>query len=177
MATVMTVVTCCWGAAAIYHTGRWVGWIFRNRRAGELLLDASRNLPYGKIIYWLVLLGLSLSAFIYLQPHRLDYGITQAIILNFYLLTNRLTEGKLELRERGLVHAGTLIPWDQIRSWAWDTRLGGMVVLNINRRRRELVPLWLPVRLHVDVSQEDAIERVMNEHVSERNSDRTLMND
>lgn len=41
-------------------------------------------------------------------------------LLGIISLSQWFTSGLMEVRTRGIFHAGYLIPWDQIKSWYWE---------------------------------------------------------
>jgi hypothetical protein len=87
-----------------------------------------------------------------------------------------LLDRKLELRERGIVHMGSMVPWEEIESWSWDvpestpmslfgTRGAEEMLLKIQRRRA--IQFLPPVVLRVAPRMEDDITRVMNKYLSD----------
>jgi non-specific serine/threonine protein kinase/serine/threonine-protein kinase len=161
--TVASALSGCLAVLVAYYLGRWFGWRFRYRRAGELVLDASRILPFRKSLYifGVLLVCLILAALICSIAFGWSSSLWFQVAFLAYLTTRQLTDGKVEFRQRGIVHAGWLVPWDHIESWGWGTRSEDLVVLRIKRR----LPFLPPARLHVPASKEVAIERVMQQHL------------
>ncbi len=169
MSRFLTVFSCCIALDLIYRLSLWLSWSSRRFRAGGLVLDASRNQGLRKILsYSGLAVVLATAAFgTYLagvhfswpnSPYEQSHFAYQFVFLAWMLVTGML-RGKLELCEGGIMNAGSLIPWQEIRGWSWGTRLGGTSVLTISRTKALLKRSEL--HLHVPADKEEAVERIM----------------
>lgn len=99
-----------------------VNWLRRERRAGALLLALPQPLRLGGIVVGVLLLVASTYAFSTLASHvrgtpRQMLSYLSQLLLSVWLM---LVAGRAELRERGLVHMGSLVLWQNVASWSWN---------------------------------------------------------
>ncbi len=151
-----------WGGGAIYGIGRYLSWEFRGRWAGELLMDASRTNKIAVVFCWALTLA-NVLFFFAGGPGR-DYLWT--LLWAIALASESLTASKLEFRGRGIVQAGRLIPWDEIRSYRWEGREGEQETLVLKIERHRLLPFLPVTRIKVDSSFHE-ITKIMNRYLSE----------
>ena len=125
-----------YGLCAIMVCPQAIGWLTRERRAGRLLLDLNR--PRKKFLY---LWALPMIGFLCIACFaRTANSILKALTVVGYCGGYLIIDGRLEIREKGIVSRGRLLRWGNIESYEWISEVVGWgkpspVVLKVHVRR------------------------------------------
>jgi hypothetical protein len=145
------------GAAMLGMIARWRS---RDRWAGPLMLDISRPREN-----WMLLLSVCAAAILILslfeKPiHPLFLvGSASSCLLVFWSFISR---GTAEIRQRGFLIEGDLLPWSQIESYAWEENIGNLVVLKLRARRSPSERA-----INVSVKHKATTETILHQHLAE----------
>jgi serine/threonine protein kinase len=134
-------------ALAIYASAKVAAWGFRDRWAGKLYLRTRAD--HRQIwIFGLGLLstGMGLGNAIAFPETRIPYMLLVQIgltIVFLLLFARQLFMNHLEIRERGILYRGGLIPWVKIESYEWEptTYKSSPVPLYLGRQPKERLRL------------------------------------
>jgi hypothetical protein len=159
---------------AIYSAVPLTTWSSRARWAGRLVFDAS-GVPSRTFVGLLAPVWIGPQLIETLKQPRLE-AILQLASLSLVIAAIWVFDDKLEFRDRGIVHVGRLIPWDEIESWSWESDTRSLqflfrgsgaeaVVLKIDRRRA--LYFLPPYQIRVSPVQVDNVQRVMEQYLSE----------
>jgi hypothetical protein len=154
--------------AAIFIPFTWasaLGWLWRRRQAGPLLLALRALLPLA------IPLGLLLGMAAVIDTARLIEGDTPSsdrlvnvcfLIKNvsLYLFLFLWTVAGVELRERGCVTFTRFVPWDQIEAQEWKPTNRSYVLLQLKLRNKAF-PLIKSVR----AGQRERAEQILKERL------------
>jgi hypothetical protein len=130
----LDVITTINLAVTAVFTGLLVRWGLRERWAGRLLLDLRRPRPvwtYGLLLLMIMSL---IAGVLDPGPHgvlRNLAGGTQVVALGVAMF---VFYHRPEVRERGIVAMGQLLPWSRIESHWWDDARGKVLILRLQAR-------------------------------------------
>jgi serine/threonine protein kinase len=149
-------------AFVLYHLVRWP---FRERWAGRLLVDLRRPRAiwmYGMLAFLLISIGN--AAFAGWGRLRWSYfaGAPQVIAMCVWV---SVLQPRLEIRERGIVAMGKLIPWRRIDGRKWDDAKEQTVVLRLICNGFLSVYPYVP--LVVPANAKDAAEAALQRYLGE----------
>jgi hypothetical protein len=139
-------------------------WLFRDRWAGRLLVNASRPTPRWIYALW-ILFPLGIGArLLRSAPMSWDavagFGMGAAIALWLSIVY-----GRLELRERGVLCNGQRLPWNRIETHSWEDTAGAHHLLHLQlggwRRHFPFSALLVPAHLKPEV--EAVLDRYLRE--------------
>ncbi|MGA2740260.1 MAG: serine/threonine-protein kinase, partial [Bryobacteraceae bacterium] len=131
---VLYVPTCC---------AQTAGWLARQRWAGRLLLDFSRPRTLIHLAGPACMVVLCIA--FWREPSASSAPL---LLLPVAGLGLWLVDGRLEIREQGIVNSGRLLRWGNIESYEWDfAGRSRFIFLEIHLRRllKALPPVRLPV--------------------------------
>jgi hypothetical protein len=155
-------------------------WFFGRRRAGDLLLEVKVHIPYGR---WLLVCGAVNSVLSAVQlsvhlwegraadPYEVLYFTGCVTPTLFWIVALR----PLEIRERGLIIGGQLIPWVNVRGYSWEPYSDpwGLTQLRINPERevmkldiRRVFDFLPPIGIQIARDHRPAVEAIMSRHLS-----------
>ncbi|MBI4911035.1 MAG: serine/threonine protein kinase [Acidobacteria bacterium] len=142
-------------------------WTMRTRWAGELL-EAFPARRKSKLITTLLILDTYDLIYVYRRGEPLElHAAYFFVLLALCLLYARWIQPRLEVRGRGILFRGSLIPWLRMVNYQWieddtdDTR-----VLRLNVRR--LLPFLVPYyQIQVPSLQVDTIERWLQRNIAQ----------
>ncbi|HEY6340677.1 MAG TPA: serine/threonine-protein kinase [Bryobacteraceae bacterium] len=134
-----------------------IRWLLRARRLGPLLLNASTLRPRKYVVIRGLAAGLILllAIALWVSKGSLDLLLAIVTIGNTLGFFNSLLIGRLEIRQKGLVYSGMLLPWSKIASYAWSSDLGGSGMFlkpgkfEVLRVRTRGPWSWFPTRIFV----------------------------
>jgi serine/threonine protein kinase len=161
-------------ALAIYCGTQLVTWSSRARWAGALVLDAS-GFSSRSVIASLAAIWMSRQLMETLEHPRPD-TILRLASLAVVLTAAFVMNGKLEFRDRGIVHRGHLIPWDEVESWRWESdsrslqflfRGSGAEAVVLKLERRRAIHFLPPDHLRISPAAMDDVQQVMERYLSE----------
>jgi hypothetical protein len=167
------------GLYAIIFCPQAIAWLARKRRAGRLLLDL--NQPRNKLRWFLgVLCVILLLLVVYLAPT--SRSTIYALVVAGYFGGRTIIDGRLEIREKGIVSRGKLLRWGNIESYEWtsdgednkefqvaaDGSLAPVLpacVLEVHMRR--LLKALPPSRILVPPERREAVDAVLSRYLSD----------
>ncbi len=131
--------------AGIYLAISVLAWAFvlfslwRSRQAGALLLDMGRIKEYWLLLI-LALLGLVFAvAFIPWEiasrpEHFIKFLAAMAVLCSLGSVLTLFALGKVEIREKGILYAGLLMPWSRVMAYRWvDGPQGQVLAFRLKR--------------------------------------------
>ncbi|MGD1855212.1 MAG: hypothetical protein ACFB2W_13295 [Leptolyngbyaceae cyanobacterium] len=160
--------------AYIISASLWlVSWPVRKRRAGSLQLNVGRTW-HNRMLFWLGLAEFAIAAVItgiaWLTLTEVAQSSTEVAqlalkvafwwVLAAFIFSLGLNQ--LELRENGLCFLYNFIPWQRMKSYAWDTNYPNILVIQM-RPRFAFLPASTNIR--VPEQRRDAIDRVIQTHI------------
>ena len=141
-----------------------IGWLRRERWAGRLLLDLSR--PRKKLPYYLLALSMLLILLICLatsQPRGFYIPLLLAQLVGSSVL---IFAGRLEIRQQGIVFAGSLLRWGSIEGYDWDfSGHHPSILLKVHLRR--LIKAIPPLSIPVPPERREAVDAVLSRYLSD----------
>jgi serine/threonine protein kinase len=156
-----------YGLFAIIYCPQAIGWLTRERRAGRLLLDLSQ--PRNKILGFLK----ALCMILFLLAAYL--GPTSSSILWFLTAvawsgSEMILDGRLEIREKGIVSKGKLLRWGNIESYEWISEVVGWVkpspvVLKVHVRR--LLKALPPTKIPIPPERREEVNAMLSRYLSD----------
>ncbi|MBD1862361.1 MULTISPECIES: DUF5673 domain-containing protein [Trichocoleus] len=158
---------------AVSISAWWMSWFFRKQEAGSLLADVGRT-PQSKFLFWIGLLQVALVVFqtwlfftstltrspeyssLYLEISRLVLwwsiaGFTIAVGLN-----------KLEFRENGICLVHSLMRWQRINSYTWETDKSNVLTIRF-KPRFPLLPSF--ASLAIPANHQEVVSRILAERL------------
>jgi serine/threonine protein kinase len=166
----------CMAFVTIRVTIRVAVWLARQRWAGRLLLDLSRPRSRGTrgglLANGLLLVILSVDFYRSGKPD-LDAGLGLLII---FQIAGWFLDGRLEVRDQGIVHEGKLLRWGNIESYEWTSeereihfgllhrRAVYFPVLHLNLRR--LLKALPPAKIAVPPEKRETLETLLSRYLS-----------
>jgi len=155
-----------YGLCAIMVCPQAIGWLTRERRAGRLLLDLNR--PRKKFLY---LWALPMIGFLCIACFaRTANSILKALTVVGYCGGYLIIDGRLEIREKGIVSRGRLLRWGNIESYEWISEVVGWgkpspVVLKVHVRR--LLKALPPTKIPIPPEWREAADAVLSRYLSD----------
>jgi hypothetical protein len=105
-----------------------IRWLLRSRWAGPLMVDLNRPRP--KWLWWIASVTI-LSTLLVLVTARQPRSVLFSLGNLLFFLSMVIIAGRAEIRQRGLLAAGHLIPWSSVESYAWEPSLGEWEILRV----------------------------------------------
>jgi hypothetical protein len=144
-----------------------IGWLTRERWAGRLLLDLNR--PRDKFSYYMGALGtIGFIGIVCFYPT--SNTILRALTMAGYFGGRTILDGRLEIREKGIVSRGRLLRWGNIELYEWISEVVGWgkpspVALKVHVRR--LLKALPPERIPVPSERREAVDAVLSRYLSD----------
>jgi hypothetical protein len=167
-------------ATILFCLMRIGSWFFGRRCAGDVLLEVKVYFPYVRAFLVCSAANSVLSAvklFVHLgegaavDPHDVLYFIGCVTITLFMVVALR----PLEIRERGIIIVGRLIPWVNVRGYSWEPYSDpwGLTQLRINQEQevmkldiRRVFHFLPPMGIPIARDHRPAVEAIMSRHLS-----------
>jgi len=167
-------------AIGIYATAKLAAWVFRDRWTGKLLLrtDADHT-PVALLGICLLSPLIGLVNAIAKPELRVasvlfvDAGLVVGILM---LIAMQLSMGHVEIRERGILYRGGLIPWVKIESYEWEAAdsASSPAPLRLARGSRDRLRLRTnrsfhflrPPRIPVAAEYQDEMTKILDRHLA-----------
>jgi hypothetical protein len=149
---------------AIAYLFQVLRWIFRERWAGGLLVNASRPTPRWIAGLWVLVPVAVVIRLLRTKPlsGQALGSLVMAAAIAVWLL---IVYARLELRERGILFNGQRLPWNRIESRSWEETAGDNLILHLQfggwRRYFPISSLLVPARLKTEV--EAVLDRYLRE--------------
>ncbi|MBW4490890.1 MAG: hypothetical protein KME12_24255 [Trichocoleus desertorum ATA4-8-CV12] len=157
---------------AVAISAWWISWFFRKQKAGFLLADAGRS-PQSKFLFWLGLIEVAFLVFVtwlFLRPalnETPEYVSLEALsrlvywwsIVSFCLA---LGLNKLEFRENGICYMYSLMRWQRINSYTWETDKSNVLTIRF-KPRFPLLPNF--TSLAIPVKHKEMVSRILAEQL------------
>ena len=141
-----------------------IGWLRRERWAGRLLLDLSR--PRKKLPYYLEALSMLLVLLICFVTSSPPSFYIPLFLAQFMLGAALVFAGRLEIRQQGIVFAGSLLRWGSIESYEWDfSGRHRSILLKVHVRR--LIKALPPLSIPVPPARRDAVDAVLSRYLAD----------
>ncbi|ESA36887.1 hypothetical protein N836_04830 [Leptolyngbya sp. Heron Island J] len=156
-------------------TGLWlISWPLRKRKAGGLLLNAGRTW-HNKCLFWIGLVEVVVAAIItWISwvsltdfPNASNTVVHTSLKIAFWwmlaILIVSLGLNRLELRENGLCFLYNFIPWQRMKSYAWETNYPNTLTIRLQPRM-----VFLPgiMSIRVPEAQRDRIDQILKDCIS-----------
>jgi serine/threonine protein kinase len=141
-----------------------IGWLKRERWAGRLLLDLSR--PRKKWPYYLLALSMLLILLICLATSQPRGFYIPLLLAQFVGSSVLVFAGRLEIRQQGIVFAGSLLRWGNIEGYDWDfSGHHPSILLKVHVRR--LIKAMPPLSIPVPPERREAVDAVLSRYLSD----------
>ncbi len=150
---------------------RWARWIWRERFAGPLLSNLS--VPRHWVAYaWLAFMGIlfvTLGIAAVARRNHLPLLMFEALIAAMLFLVTYVFAmyGKMEIRRRGVLYGGYLIPWRRIAGHTWEQREGRFAILKLRSHPPFLPRLVVTQDIIVSSDRRPEVEAVLRRQLSE----------
>ena len=146
------------------------GWPLRGRWSGPLLLDLRRAKPRAAYI-WVSIVSTALVVYITitiaefrLHKHLDVYPLVFTTGMGLFAAYSFFLWGRVELRQRGMVHYGRLIRWSNIEAYTWEPAEGDLVVLKVHVKR--LLPFYRE-RIILPAKHKTTTEAILSRQLAE----------
>ncbi|MBD2095878.1 hypothetical protein H6F90_12045 [Trichocoleus sp. FACHB-591] len=159
--------------SAVAISTRWISWFFRKQEVGSLLADVGRTLK-SKIIFWIGFIQVVLAVFqtwLFFTPAlngipeytTLELEISKLIFWwSFASFSMALGLNKLEFRENGICFMYSLIRWQRINSYAWETDKSNVLTVRF-KPRFPLSPGF--TSLPIPAKHKEVVSRILAERL------------
>ena len=146
-----------------------VGWMGRGRYAGSLILDMNTVRNYW---IWVWVFGSVLSLAGGFPNWKGEHYYWMDVLVNglkiLWLPIIFFLDGRLEIRARGIVDAGTLYSWERIESHEWlEDPSEKEKTYCLKLRLRRGIQFLPPVRISVAPGRRDEVEAIVSRYLSE----------
>ena len=171
MPAIMTRFIWLWPASCpfLYFGTMLTRWSLRDRWAGALMLDARQPKRKSSIFIFVGITAWVMSDFVEKPSVDTLFGLGSLVWV--YALFRLAFESWAEIRQRGLVFMGGLVPWLRIKSFAWGDVKGERVrlVLSVNQPWYRDVLYWRSnfIQLKVLTEEKAAIEAILRRQLAE----------
>jgi serine/threonine protein kinase len=153
-----------WGLQAIILFPQAIRWLTRERWAGRLLLDLSP--PRKKLLVYAWALALIAYGLLIIRFGPSLILIIPALAVLGSLGGQMIIDGRLEIREKGIVSRGKLLRWGNIESYEWtEVEWEYDSVLKVHMRR--LLKALPPTKIPVQAKRREAVDAVLSRYLSD----------
>lgn len=134
---------------AVAISAWWMSWFFRKQEAASLLADVGRT-PQSKFLFWGGLIQVAVSVFmtwllvtspLTRMPEYTSLTLEISRLVFWWSIASysiALGLNKLEFRENGICYLYSLIRWQRINSYTWETDKSNVLTIRFKPR----FPLW-----------------------------------
>jgi len=144
-------------ALVVILCGGFVRWVIRPGWAGELLAGFA-TVRKTKLLITLMLLNTYDVIYVAVKAQKFELSGWFFLVLALCLIHARWIERRVEVRERGILYRGSLIPWLRMVNYQWmegETQPRGLLRLNVRRPLPFLIPHYEIVVPDADVKRVD----------------------
>lgn len=145
-------------------------WPWRERWAGPLVLDLTRPRHRAARI-WVTLMGAGLllitAATIADAIHAKHWEVRWISYVGAisasaaYIFT---MWGRVEIRRRGIVNLGILLPWSKVESYAWERPDGELIVLKVRLKR--MLSFLPATKIVIAANHKSEVAAILNQQLS-----------